>query len=207
MITQTTSKVKLLLGDCLNKSLELEESSIDLIFTDPPYGAKYKYLYSSLGEIAMRVLKPGKSLITYFGQYALPEIIQRVTNSGLKYNWICYVKHGGPNNKNLFMHPRHVTIRGKPLLWFYKGDKLDGKPYISDFVESTPGDKSLHKWTQGTVEAEHFIQKLTLPGEIVFDPFMGAGTTGLAARNLSREFVGIDIDPESFKVAQSRLEI
>jgi hypothetical protein len=65
----------------------------------------------------MRVLKPGGSLVTNFGQYALPEILQRLIDSGLKYNWIPYVKHGG---NNTFMHTNHVIIRGKPLLWFYK---------------------------------------------------------------------------------------
>ena len=92
--------VKLILGDCTETDTldeKIPDSSIDLIFTDPPYNMESVPLYSKLGELAMRVLKPGASLVTYFGQYALPEIIQRLTDSGLKYNWIPYVKHGGIN--------------------------------------------------------------------------------------------------------------
>jgi DNA modification methylase len=152
----------------------------------------------------MRSLKPGGSLLTYFGQYALPEILQRLTDSGLKYNWIPYVKHGG---NNAFMHTNHVIVRGKPLLWFYKGDKLaiDTEMYVSDFIESERPDKSLLEWAQSPVEAEYFISKLTLPNQIVLDPFMGSGTTGIAALSLGRQFIGIEKLFERLEVAQARL--
>ena len=51
---------------------KLIDSSIDLIFTDPPYNGESLLLYKDLAKLADRVLKPGGSLITYFGQYALP---------------------------------------------------------------------------------------------------------------------------------------
>ena len=44
------------------------DSSIDLIFTDPPYNGDSLLLYKDLARLADRVLKPGGSLITYFGQ-------------------------------------------------------------------------------------------------------------------------------------------
>jgi len=150
----------------------------------------------------MRVLKPGGSLITYFGQYALPEILQRLTDSGLKYNWIPYVKQGGINT---FMHNNHVVVRGKPLLWFYKEYLLDRGEYASDFIESEAPDKSLHEWAQSTVEAEHFISRLTANSQIVLDPFMGSGTTGIAALKQNRQFIGIEINPQSFEVAQMNI--
>jgi hypothetical protein len=96
----------------------------------------------------MKVLKPDGSLVTYFGQYALPEVIQHLLNSGLHYNWIGYVKHGGNSNQNLFMHSNHVIVRGKPLLWFYKEYLLDTGEYISDFIESEAPNKSLHEWAR-----------------------------------------------------------
>jgi 16S rRNA G966 N2-methylase RsmD len=199
------NRCKLILGDCTNDSCtsaQIADNSISLIFTDPPYGQEYLELYSKLGDLAMRVLKPGRSLLTYFGQYALPEIIQRLTDSGLKYNWISYVKHGGINT---FMHNNHVIVRGKPLLWFYKEYLLDTGEYISDFIESEAPDKSLHEWAQSTVEAEHFIAKLTLEKQLVLDPFMGSGTTGIAALKRGRQFIGIEINPQRFEVAQMNI--
>jgi len=43
-------------------------------------------------------------------------------------------------------------------------------------------------------------------GDLILDPFMGSGTTGIAAKNLGREFIGIEISPEYFEIAQQRIE-
>ena len=44
------------------------------------------------------------------------------------------------------------------------------------------------------------------PGESVLDPFMGSGTTGVAAVRLGRRFIGIEIEPKYFDIACRRLE-
>ena len=53
--------------------------------------------------------------------------------------------------------------------------------------------------------AAHFIQLHTLPGEIVLDPFMGAGSTAVAAKMLGRRFVGVEIDERYCEIAIQRL--
>jgi site-specific DNA-methyltransferase (adenine-specific) len=52
---------------------------------------------------------------------------------------------------------------------------------------------------------EWFIKLFTQPGDIVCDPFMGSGTTAVAAKNLGRNYFGIDANPEYVKVAKERL--
>jgi DNA modification methylase len=59
---------------------------------------------------------------------------------------------------------------------------------------------------QSTIEAEHVIKRLTVENQVVLDTFMGIGTTGLAALNLNRKFIGIENDPNVFKIAKSRLQ-
>lgn len=54
---------------------------------------------------------------------------------------------------------------------------------------------------------EYLIKTYTKEGDTVFDPFMGSGTTGLACKNLGREFIGIEMDEKYFFVAQERLGI
>ena len=55
---------KLVYGDFIEQSQkEIPDSSIDLIFTDPPYGKEYLSLYQELAKLAVRVLKPGGSLV------------------------------------------------------------------------------------------------------------------------------------------------
>ena len=51
----------------------------------------------------------------------------------------------------------------------------------------------------------YLINMVTPKKGTVLDPFMGSGTTGVASKNLSREFVGIEIDPEYYKIAESRI--
>lgn len=52
---------------------------------------------------------------------------------------------------------------------------------------------------------EHVIKLASKEGDLVFDPFMGVGSTGVAALNLDRKFIGVEIDEKYFKAAEIRL--
>jgi len=52
----------------------------------------------------------------------------------------------------------------------------------------------------------HLVKLATNPGDLVLDPFMGVGSTGVAALQLHRRFLGTEIDPLYFKAAEKRLE-
>jgi 16S rRNA G966 N2-methylase RsmD len=198
--------LKLLRGDMEEQSKELPESSIDLIITDPPYDKRSIPLYRSLAILASRVLKEGSILATYVSNYVLPEIFdQMLVNTGIKYWWTFAVKHGGGHQ---LIYPRNVFVEWKPFVWFIKGEKpRDGllMKNIGDLIESQSPDKSLHDWAQSPIEAQFVIENLTVENQIVLDPFMGAGTFGLAALRLKRQFIGIEIDPQRFELAKAAI--
>jgi len=50
------------------------------------------------------------------------------------------------------------------------------------------------------------VERASLAGEIVLDPFMGSGTTGVAAVTMGRRFIGIEIEPRYFEIACRRIE-
>jgi site-specific DNA-methyltransferase (adenine-specific)/modification methylase len=53
--------------------------------------------------------------------------------------------------------------------------------------------------------AEKIVSCFSSEGDTVIDPFLGTGTTGLACKNLNRNFIGIELDPEYFKIAEKRI--
>ena len=60
--------------------------------------------------------------------------------------------------------------------------------------------------TEKSVELiEWLIKSYTNEGETVLDNVMGSGTTGVACKNLNRNFIGMELDEEYFKIAQSRI--
>jgi len=53
---------------------------------------------------------------------------------------------------------------------------------------------------------EYLVKLVSREGQVVLDPFMGSGTTGMACKKLDRDFIGIEIDEEYFKIAQARID-
>lgn len=63
----------------------------------------------------------------------------------------------------------------------------------------------LHSAEKPVDLVEYLIRAYTEEGDVVIDNCMGSGTTGVAAKNLNRRFIGIEIDEEYFKIAQDRI--
>jgi len=66
--------------------------------------------------------------------------------------------------------------------------------------------KPVHPTQKPVKVLSHLIKLATKPGDLVLDPFMGVGSTGVAALQLGRHFTGIEIDPAYFKAASKRIE-
>lgn len=197
-----SSNITLMRGDFRQLSNTIPNESIELIFTDPPYAAEYVPLYEDLAVIAHDVLKEGCSLVTYVGHYTIPKVIDIMENAGLTYWWPIAVVLSGSFATH---YPKQVTIKWKPLLWFVKGANLSTTDFLSDVIKSDTPTKIIHKWEQSMVEAEHIISRLTMEGQTVFDPMMGSGTTGIAAIQNNRKFMGIEIDSDKFEIANARI--
>jgi hypothetical protein len=181
---------------------DVPDGSVDLIFTDPPYSRESLPLYDGLAELANRVLVNGGSLITYFGQSLLPEVLQRFLFAGLTYRWLICVRHEKDHARVAM--PK-VAIAQKPLLWFSRGVPFQ-TDFVADLIESKQPDKVAHDWQQSGVEASYLIERLSPSGGMVLDPMAGSGTTLRIAKHLGRQFLGAEIDPERAKVASASLQ-
>lgn len=184
------------------RTADVDDESADWIITDPPYPAEYLPLYSDLSHFAARVLKPGGSLLVMSGQSYLPEIMCRLGEQ-MAYHWtLAYLTPGG-QAPHLFQ--RNVNTFWKPLLWFIKG-KYAGH-CIGDVCKSktNDNDKRHHHWGQSESGMADIIERFTLPGQTIIDPFLGGGTTGIVAVQLNRFFVGIDKDENAINTTMVRL--
>lgn len=83
----------------------------------------------------------------------------------------------------------------------------EGKRYPKQVLEFGVVERGTVHPTQKPVELmEYLIKTYTLPGEVVLDNTMGSGTTGVAALNLSRNFIGIELDQAYFATAATRIK-
>ena len=190
------------LGDFRSVLTDLVPGSIDLVFTDPPYGADAVPLYRDLGRFAAHVLRPGGLLLAYAGQAHLPEALAGL-GEHLAYRWTCAIVYEGGHAA---LPWRHLRVGWKPLLLFARPPVAAG-PWCSDTVVSTAAAavKELHPWQQSPEPARVYIRRLTTPGALVCDPFTGTGTTAAVALALGRRFVGAELDPETYAVARARI--
>lgn len=91
--TNGTGPVETRRGDFREVLADLEDESVALVLTDPPYPAEFLPLWSDMAELAARVLIPGGSLLAYSGQGNLPNVIHRLSEH-LRYWWTLSLQHG-----------------------------------------------------------------------------------------------------------------
>lgn len=66
--------------------------------------------------------------------------------------------------------------------------------------------KNIHPTQKPVPLLEYLINTYTLEGELILDNCMGSGSTGIAALNLHRKFIGIELDNDYFNIAKNRIE-
>lgn len=172
---------------------EIPDNSLDLILTDPPYGADAFPLWDALGEQAARTLKQGGWLVTMSGQAYLPHVLELLA-SHLTYHWTIALKMG-PDSASIF--GRHIHNWWKPILVFAKSPAE--KIWIRDFIQGAGPEKGNHKWQQATDDFRVLVEQFTGPGDNVWDPMAGTGTVIEAcqiAEGGPRHVIAHEIDPK-----------
>ena len=93
------------------------------------------------------------------------------------------------------------------ILFAHKGRRyLEGKRSGTILIfDKVPSHLMRHPTEKSVKLLEHLISKSTLEGEVVLDPFMGSGSTCVAAQNPGRRYIGIELEPVWFEVAKERL--
>lgn len=206
--------VTLYLGDCREILPNLPE--VDAVVTDPPYGISYRSNHNSSRRGVWAKWVRSENLPGIVGDdapldpqplldLAVPTIIfggnycaDRLPPSRC---WLIWDKRDGisPNNQaDCEMAWTNLDKPARLLRHMWSGLLRAGEENVSR------GEK-LHPHQKPAAVMRACIQYLPDDARTILDPYMGSGTTGVAAVQLGRKFVGIEIEPQYFDIACRRI--
>lgn len=218
-------------GDCLIENEHIKDGSVDLIITDPPYKVTTRGGYTSAGGMMLdddmrkgKVFKENSLTITEW----LPKLYNKLKDTGHCYI-MCNNKNLHPFLNAVSNSEFHLV---KTMVWA-KDNKIMSQAYMSQFEfvlflrkgkfvrinncgtsdllqfknSKTKGtdNKPIHPTEKPVDLLEVLIKNSSDEFGVVYDPFMGSGSTGVACKNTSRNFIGIEKDEKYFKIAQERI--
>jgi len=208
--------VWLMQGDCLERMKEIPDGSVDMILADIPYGEVNQ---KSSG---LRLLDRGSADACEINLEGMIKECIRVCSGSF------YIFCGTQQISTIITHFKEHKLTTRLCAWEksnpspMNGDKLwlSGMEFCvfarkpkSTFNErckkglwqNPVGRSKIHPTEKPVVLVERLIKDSSNIGDTVFDPFMGSGTTGVAAKNLDRNFIGIELDETYFKIAEKRI--
>jgi len=189
------------LYDFAKEALKIKSGTINAIITDPPYEEKALPDYRKLALEAERLLVDGGHLVVMTGQAHLPRVFEMLAVEQVRYQWTLGYFTPGSSTQ---VFGRRVKSNWKPVLWYVKGKCTE--EHLSDTIVNQKEDRRFHRWGQAVEGIAQLVERFTVEGEVVLDPFLGAGTTAIAAVALGRRFIGIDIDDTCVQKTAERLE-
>lgn len=186
--------VDLRLGDCLEIMGDLPNGCVDAVVTDPPYGLDFRgeAWDASIPDWLPMARERCATVAFTTGQTTLWDYPPA--------DWVCCWFSPG---STAYSCAGGFTQWFPILLYGKAGFPTDTirlprivHTYPKDFPHPSPKPLALMKW---------LVENCAPPGATVLDPFMGSGTTGVACVETGRNFIGIEIDPQYFAIAERRI--
>jgi DNA modification methylase len=190
--------------------------------------------FEPMWEQLKRIVKPNGA-ICLFGSEPFSSHLRMSNIKMFRYDWIWLKSNGGgflnANRQPLKRH-EHISVFSQSQSIYFP-QKTAGRPYrctsaaagettqdqtVAGWVTVNKGDRfpvswqnfksetGLHPTQKPTALLEYLIKTYTREGETVLDFTMGSGSTGVACKNLNRQFIGIEKDAKYFEIAQKRIE-
>lgn len=214
--------VQLLQGDCLELMKDIPDGSVDMVLADPPYGIDFqsqwkknkaewkpkiindKSPFVDFIPLLKRILRPTACVMIFTRWDVQQRFIDEMERIGLRIKsvliWDKQI-HGMGDLK------RAYASRYESIL-FHSEDsfRFNGKrPQDIISVRRVLPQNLTHPNEKPVELLETLISQCTMGGGTVLDPFMGSGSTGVAAVNTGRSFIGMELDPGYFETACKRI--
>ena len=214
--------------DCLNVMRSMAAESVDLILTDPPYGIDVDkaHTYKRMTDVntrfedgdfetfdlldkaikeMYRILKNDRHMYLFCGIDKVSVLLELLAKHGFDPYPLPLIWDKGsgsyPSQQTSFVHSYEA------FLHVQKGRrKLNGSPRDVFTIKRVPANKKIHPTEKPTELLRDLIGYSSLPGESVFDPFAGSGSTIIAAKETSRKGIGVELDKVFYDNICKRLE-
>ena len=204
---------ELYLGDCMEVLPTL--GRVDAVITDPPYGVnggsgtigaastKTKYIdgFSDTRQNIIECVVPSIKL-------ALQLSSRAVITSGTP----CAFLYPEPDDIGAIYQPATTGMNKwgrettQPVLFYGKDPRAGLTIQPKHFQNTFQAEKNGHPCPKPIEVTRWMVYRGSLNGELILDPFMGSGTTGVAAIELGRKFIGIEREPKYFDIACERIQ-
>ena len=212
-------KVRLWHGDCLELMKNIPDGSVDLVLTDPPYGMsfrsnhrkeKYKeiqndksleWLERYISE-CYRVIKNNSAIYCFCSWHNVDVFKQAIEKKFKVKNILIWEK----NNTSMGDLKGSYAPKYEMIIFAHKGRKLLNGFRYADIIKASRTGNKKHPTEKPVDLLETFIKNSSDENTVVFDGFMGSGSTGVACVNTNRRFIGIELDGVYFNIAKERIE-
>ena len=215
---------KLYKGNCLEVMDNMDDESVDLVVTDPPYMIDYQSnrrkkedrfdkIKNDKGSYILiqkylaechRIMKDNTAIYCFCSWHNIDFFKQEFEKHFKLKNIIVWNKnnHGTGDLKGSYA-PRYEFI-----LFGHKGRTLLREKRIADVIDCAkiPSKKLTHPTEKPQELLEIFIKQSSDEDSVVFDGFMGTGSCGIVANKLNRRFIGVELEDNYFEIAKTRLE-
>lgn len=221
--------------DCVELISKMIKNKIlvDALITDPPYNISRKHQlgYSNMGRSGMnygdwdygfdqikwlknisKIIKPGGTVIIFNDWKNMGDIAKELEKQGfIIKDLIRWIKNN-PMPRNIerrYVNDYELAIWAvkKGSQWTFNKPKLNSylRPEFKTGV--APGGKNrIHPTQKNLALMEKILEIHTTKNDIIFDPFLGSGTTAVAALNYGRKIIGSEIDEKYFKKMLERIQ-
>lgn len=199
-------------GDCIDVMGKMETGTVDMILTDPPYITRYRsrdgqtvknddndaWLAPAFAE-AYRVLKSGGFCISFYGWNQADKFLAAWRAAGFRPVGHVVFRKRYPSAKRFFSYHHeqaYLLAKGRvqmPLI------------PIPDVLDWRYERNTLHPTQKPVSVLTPLIEGFTNLSDLVLDPFCGSGSTLVAARELGRRFIGIELDAGHHATASRRV--
>jgi DNA modification methylase len=198
--------IDLRLGDCLELMKGLPDASVDFGFADPPYNSGLNYgeqtndrredYWEWLDARLVELLRISRCVVVKHSALKIHHFLRRYDARVMV--WYKPFSSGFPLSGVATHWEPLYLMQGKAVAW------------SKDVFEFSAGNSNSEKRTGHPAQfpealAKKLITTFSAEGETVFDAFYGSGTMAKAAQDLGRDFIGCEISPTFFDMAQRRI--